>query len=146
MKIFYCFLVLFAVTVLLLLPITATVYNFRTVQKTDSFYETTGVGVTAANVTFNKALFNADASTVNFSSTLNTDVPVLVSYNSTNRMANVGGLTAGGSRMLSVSYDYDALGATSALSQFIDKVGWFWLLCVIGFVPASIAAIFTKKS
>jgi hypothetical protein len=143
LKIFQSFLVLFAVTILFLLPISQSVYAFRTDQKTDTSYQ--AVAGTSANVTLAKALYNSDPSTIRLSSSLNTDLPALVSYNATNRVIQVSGLTYNTTRTLSILYDYDALGSSTALNVFLDKLPWFWLLCIIGFIPAAIISIFTSR-
>jgi hypothetical protein len=137
-------MIIFVAAILFMIPISNGVYDFRTDQKTDQFYVNTAA-TTTANVTLLKSLYNADISTISMFSTDSPDVPVVVSYNATNRVLNVGGLATSSNRTLDVSYDYDALGSSSAINLFLDKVAWIWLLCVIAFAPAALIAIFKRK-
>lgn len=145
-RIFSAFLILLTSALLWLVPITNLVYDFQTDIKTDSFYATTAVGVTSTNVTLNKAVYDNDTSTIEVISYLNTDAPVFSSYNSTTRLTNITGLTASTSRTLDVSYDTDALNASDAWQGILDKAGLIWMVLIIAFPVAGLAAVFTGRA
>jgi hypothetical protein len=145
LRAFYCFLIIMVTAILWLLPVTDAIYNFRTDVKTDTYYVTTGAGVTATNSTLTKALYLDDVSTIDLFSDLNTDLPIVNSYNTTTRALWISGLTASDDRTLTVSYDYDALNASAAISNFLDKLSWIWLICIAVFPVAAIVALFIVK-
>lgn len=134
------------VSILFMLPVTAGVYDFRTDVKTDTSYQSTGVGVTTANVTLVKAVYDDDQSTISIISNDASDTPTVVDYHSTTRLLDIGGLAASSDRTLSISYDIDALTASDAIGTFLDNIGWIWLVCIIGFAPAALAAMFVGKA
>jgi hypothetical protein len=144
-RIFYSFLVVFSVAILFMLPIGDGIYDFRTDVKEDKFNVTTGGATTTANVTLYKSVYNADSSTIAITSDAFADIPVLVAYNSTTRKTDISGLAISTSRTLTVSYDYDALNASGAITVLLDKLQWIWLICVIAFAPAALASLFLKK-
>lgn len=129
-----------------MLPITDGIYDFRTDVKEDIFNNTTGPGVTTANYTLNKALYDNDTSTVTVSSNNTSDSPSVTSYHSATRILDISGLAQSDNRQLTVSYDYDALNASTAISGILDKVPWIWLLCVIALAPAAIAVMLTGRN
>jgi len=145
LRAFYCFLIVMVATILWLLPVTDGIYSFRTDVKEDSFYVTTAAGVTAANNTLTKALYDDDVSTVDLFSDLNTDTPTVYAYNTTTQVLWVTGLTASDDRTLTISYDYDALNASGAVSNFLDKLSWIWMICIAVFPIAAIVALFIVK-
>jgi len=132
--------------ILFMLPITLAVYGFRTDLETDYFTSPTGAVVTTANVVLQKAIYDDDTDTITITSDLSTDVPVYSSYNATSRLLGMSGLTANTTRIVTVSYDVDALGAGTGLVDLVDKLPWFLLLIVIAFPVAGIAAIFTNRA
>jgi hypothetical protein len=131
--------------ILWLLPVTDAIYSFRTDVKDDSYYTTTAAGVTASNSTLTKALYLNDTSTIDLFSDLNTDLPTVYAYNTTTHALWVTGLTASQTRTLTISYDYDALNASAAISNFLDKLSWIWLICIAVFPIAAIVALFVVK-
>lgn len=145
MKIFYSFLIVFSAAVLFFIPITDGVHDFRTDVKEDSFFVTTAGGTTG-NVTLLKSLYDNDVASVALISSDSTDSPVVAGYHSTTRVLDVTGLTTSSNRTLTASYEFDALGGSTAIDLFLDKVAWIWLLCVIAFAPAALAAIWMGKA
>jgi hypothetical protein len=145
LKVFYSFLILFAMAILLMLPVSEAVYSFRTDTKTDTVHYQTAANVTTGNVTLQKAVYANDPSTIAITSDSFGDTPTLVAYNSTNRRVDMNGLVASSNRTLSVSYDYDALNPSGAISTFIDKIGFIWLIVIIGFAPAAIIAMWIRR-
>lgn len=129
-----------------MLPFTQMAYDFRTDPRTDTFNTATAVGVTAANETLLDDLYDGDTGSVDIDSDDATDVPLPGSYNVTNRVLNITGLTANTSRILQITYDFDALDATPAIATIIDRLPWIWLLCCIAFAPAALYAIFTNRA
>lgn len=146
MRIFYGFLVVLTVAILFMLPITEGVYDFRTDVKTDTFRRITGVGETTANMTLLKPIYDNDTATISLLSDIADDAPVFSAYNTATRELQVAGLAVSGNRVLSVSYDIDALSASGAIDALVDKIAWVWLIVVIGFAPAALVAIFLGRA
>jgi hypothetical protein len=144
-KILKSFLMMLSVSILFMLPVTAGVYDYRTDIKTDTDYEATGVGVVTANVVLLKEVYDDDVSTISITSDTVTDTPTVVNYHTATRLLDINGLTANTTRTLSISYDIDALTASAAIGVFMDNISWIWLVCIIGFAPAALAAMFTGK-
>ena len=145
MRIFYGFIILLAAAILFSLPVSEAVQDYRTDLQTDTTFVQTPAGGNAT-VVLRTAIYAADTSSVSFSSDYPTDVPALVSYNATNRQVTLTGLDAAANRTLQVEYDVDALNANVAIGTFMDKLAWIWLICIFGFAPASIAAMFIKRA
>lgn len=145
-RIYSAFLILVTSALLWLVPISDLVYDFQTDVKTDSFYVTTGAGETSANVTLYKAVYDNDTSTIEIVSYLNTDTPAFSSYNSTTRKTGFTGLTASTSRTVDVSYDTDALNASDAWEGVLDKASLIWMVLIIAFPVAGLAAVFTGRA
>lgn len=141
MRIFYAFLVIVSATFLFMLPITGSVYDFRTDLRTDEFTVTTPAGVTSANVTLLKPIYLDDTQTITYLSSIS-ETPVFSTYNSTTRQLTTSGLTATTSRTLSVSYDVSSLTGLESLDALLDKVPFIFLLMVIAFPPAALASMF----
>lgn len=146
MRIFYSLLLMVSAVVLFFLPVTAAIYDFRTDVKEDKIIASTGVGEATANVTLFKTIYNADTSTLSIYSNNSTDTPLFSAYNAATKTLLISGLTANTTRTLTISYDYDVLAASTALSNFLDKLSWIWMVCVIGFVPAALVAIFVPRA
>jgi hypothetical protein len=146
LKIFYSFLIVFASAVLYFIPITAGVHDFRTDLKEDSFYVSTNGAITTGNVTLIKALYQDDTSSVQLTSDQAVDTPVVAGYTTATRLLDISGLAVSYNRTLTASYDWDALGGSGAVNAFLDKVAWIWLLCVIAFAPAALAAVWMGKA
>lgn len=145
MRIFYSFLIVFTVAILFMLPITEGVYDFRTDVKEDEFRYETGGGVTTANLTLLKAVYDDDVSTIDAISDNSDDVPVVEGYHSGTRVVDISGLDTSANRTLTISYDIDALNSSGAISGFVDRLGWIWLICVIAFAPAALAAMWIGR-
>lgn len=145
MRIFYAFIVVVIAVLSWLLPITDSVYDFRTDQRTDDFTVATAVGVTTGNVTLIKAIYSNDTQTLSLLSSLNTDSPTFVSYNTTTRNVAISGLTANTSRTISASYDVDALNGSAAIDTLANYIPFIWMLCIIVLPMAAIFAIFTGR-
>ena len=145
MKIFYAFLVIVAATLLFMLPITTMVYDFRTDIREDTFTVTTAAGVTSANVTLLKTIYDNDTATISYLSS-KPEVPVFTSYNTTSRQLLTGNLTALTTRTLYVSYDTDALTGYTALDTLLDRVPFIWLLIIIAFPVAALGSMFVGRN
>ena len=146
MRIFYAFIIMFVSAILFMLPVTQMAYDFRTDPRTDTYSTATAVGVTTSNETLLDDLYDGDTGSVDINSGDATDVPLAGTYNATNRVLNVTGLTANATRILEITYDFDALDASVAIATIIDRLPWIWLLIAIGFAPASWFAIFTNRA
>lgn len=145
MRIFYSFLVVMSVAILFMLPITSGIYDFRTDQKEDSVRYETGAGETTANVTLIKALYDDDVSTVDVLSNDYSDAPIVENYTAAGRVLDISGLESSANRTLTITYDVDALNMTGAVSAFFDKLSWIWMICVICFAPAALAAMWMPR-
>ncbi len=144
MKIFKAFLILMASTILFLLPLTMTVYDFKTDQQTDLFSMVTA-DTTTDNITLSELLYDADVTTVYVLSDLSDDMISWGSYNATSNNLLVSGMSGNTTRVLTATYDVDALGGSTAIINLVDRLAWIWLLLIIAFAPASLAAIFTGR-
>lgn len=145
MRIFNAFLIIVAAAILFMIPISAAIYDFRTDLREDTFTSPTGVGVTTANVTLLKPVYDDDTETIDFLSDLATDIPAYSSYNSTSRQLGISGLTANTTRILTVSYDIDALQGSDAINTVCNIIPYIWMLCIIAFPMAALLAIFTGR-
>jgi len=147
MKIFYGFLIIVTVSILFMLPITEAIYDFRTDVRDDNFYGIeTGVGVVTANVTLHTSLYDDDTDTIGILSNETDDIPAFSTYDTATRELEVGGLAASGNRTLTVSYDIDALSASTAVSNFMNVVSWIWFILLAAFPAAAIGAIFMGRA
>lgn len=146
MRIFYAFLVLVTAAILYMLPVTEAIYDFRTDQRSDYFNYSTSVGETTANVTLLRPVYDNDTSTISVLSDTSADVPVFSSYNTTTRATIITGLADNTTRLLTVTYDVDALSDANAVEAIISRLDFLWLLMIIAFPIAALAAIFTGRA
>lgn len=86
------------------------VTDFRTTALTEGYATTTAAGVTSANITLAKPVFQDDIIYVTTSSNVTLDVPSPQSYVTATRVVLVGGLQASTTRMLTVVYKTPKLG------------------------------------
>jgi len=145
MRIFYAFIIIITAAIMWMIPITESVYQWRTDVRTDNFNVDTAVAATTSNVTLHGTLYDSDTNTVSFLSDTVTDVPAATSYNATSRQLLVTGLTHNSTRSLEVSYDIDALLAWPGVDVLADRIGFIWMLCIIAFPMAALFAIFTGR-
>lgn len=145
MRIFTAGLVLVATAFLWLLPITSAVYDYRTDLREDTFTSALAAGITTANHTLTKPIFENDLGTITITSDLTGDTPALLSYNTSSRLIRISGLTANATRILNVSYDVDALAGNDAIATVASRVVFIWLLSLIIFPVAALAAIFLGR-
>ena len=145
MKIVYSFLIVLVAVFLWLLPLSDMVYSFRTDPVTDESTVDTGVGETTSNVTLNQFTFNGISSITSISSSIN-EVPAVSSYNSTSKTALISSLTADDSRTLSITYDVDVITDNDAINTLLGRASWIWMLIIIAFPVASLAAIWTNRA
>ncbi len=146
MRIFQAFLVLVTSVLLFMLPVNEAIRDYRTYVKTDSFTSPTAPAITTANVTLTKALYDNDTSSFVLSSDLSTDVPVFSSYNGTTRALMVAGLSDNTTRILTIDYEVNSLTTWASVGTLMDKLPMIWLLLIIAFPMAGIAAIFTGRA
>lgn len=129
-----------------MLPVVEAIYDYRTMQRTETDPIDTAVGVPTGNVTLFTAVYNNDTDTIGITSDLATDVPALSSYNITTRFLVFDGLTANASRIITVTYLIDALGTSTAVNTFLGWLPYIWFLVVFAFIPAALFAIFTNRA
>ena len=129
-----------------MLPVSGAVYDFRTDLREDDFSSTTVAGQTTENVTLHKPVYDDDIDTIDIVSDESADTPAYNSYDNTTRVVNITGLSANLTRTLTVSYDVDALEGGDALNTFVGYIPWIWMLIIIVFPIAALAAIFTGRA
>ena len=129
-----------------MLPVAEAVYDYRTMQRTDTFSTDTAVDVHAANETLLGDLYDCDMGSIDIDSDDATDTPLPSSINCTNRVLNIAGLTANATRILNITYDVNALGAYTAIDTFLGFLPYIWLLVIFAFIPAALFAIFTNRA
>lgn len=144
MRIFYSFMIIVCATILLLLPVSSGVYDFRTDERTDSFAVTTAVATTNATVQLLVALYNNDPVSLSFTSNNTDDNPTYSSYNATSRALGVAGLAANSTHTLGVTYDIDAVTG-SGLDTFMDYLPYIWIIIWVAFPIAGLAAIWIRR-
>lgn len=146
MRIFYAFLILLISAFLFMLPVSEAIYDYRTIQRIETETVPTAVGVTTGNVILGVPVFDNDTDVIEITSDSGTDAPTFSAYNTTNRMVIFSGLTANGTRVITITYLIDALGLYVAVNTFLDFLPYIWLLVVFAFIPASLFAIFTNRA
>ena len=146
MRIFYAFLIVLVAGILFMLPMTEAIYDFRTALRTDTFSTTTAIGITTANETLLGNLYDCDMGSIDIDSDEATDHPLPSTINCTNRVLTISGLSANITRILEITYAFDALEGSTAVNALADRIPWIWLLITIAFGPAAIFAIFTGRS
>lgn len=146
MRIFYAFLILLVSAFLFMLPVVEAIYDYRTMQRIETEAVPTAVGVTTGNVILGIAPFENDTDVLNIISDLGTDAPAFSTYNTTNRMVSFGGLTANGTRVITITYLIDALSTVPAVNTLMGWLPFIWYLVVVAFIPAALFAIFTSRA
>lgn len=149
MRIFHSFLIIICSTILILLPVTDGIYDFRTDLKTDSFTVETVAAQTSANVQLVQALYDNDVSTITITSDDIDDSPLYSSYNTTTRALLMTGLAVSTNRTIEVDYDYDVIyvyTGSAALDTFLNLLPWIWILIWVAFPIAGLAAIWLGKA
>ena len=145
MRIFYSFMIILVAVFLWLLPLSNMVYAFHTDPVTDESEVETAVATTTANVTLDKYVYDDDIDTISVESSIN-EVPAVTSYNSTSKTVLISSLDADDSRTLSVTYDTDVITDNDAINTLLDRADWIWMLLIIAFPVASLAAIWTNRA
>jgi len=145
MRILYAFFVIVVAAILFMLPLTTAIYDFRTDLREDTFNNTTGVGETTANLTLFKPIYDDDTGTVGILSSISTDTPLYSSYNATSRLLGMTGLADNSTRVLTISYDIDALEGSDAINTIMDIIPFIWMMVIIAFPMAALYAIFTGR-
>ena len=143
MKIFHAFLVILCSTILLFLPLTEAIDDFKTDIRSDTFYAS-GL-ITSTNVTLFKPVYEGDSSRISLLSDNSLDAPALSAYDAGTHSAIVAGLSSNTTRTLTVTYPMAAFTPTSAINKFFSNLYYVWLLLVFTFVPLCLVAIFTNR-
>ena len=145
-RIFYAFLIIITAVFLWMLPVSEAVHDFRTALRTDTFLTATGVGVTSANETLWGDLYECDLGSIDIDSDDATDTPVPNSANCTSRVLNITGLSGNTTRILEITYAYDALEGFDAINIFVDYLPFIWILLIILFPVAALAALLLGRA
>jgi len=146
MRIFYAFLIIFTATFLWLLPVTTSIYDFRTDLRTDTYTSTTAVATTTANVVLGKPIYDNDTGTLSFISDNSADTPIYFAYDTPTRELEISGLSANSTRIIEVSYDISSLTANPSVETLLDALPFIWIIIIIAFGPAALFAIFTGRA
>ena len=141
MRIFYAFLVLMTAAILLMVPVSEAVYDFRTDLKTDIFTSVTDVDETTDNLTLTNDVYNDDTSTLTILSSESSDVPALAAYGESNHTILVSGLSENTTRTLTVTYDIYSLPGWAGIDAIVSKTNFLWYLALIAFVPLALIAV-----
>lgn len=128
-----------------MLPVVEAIYDYRTMQRIETETVPT-VGVTTGNVILGVPVFEDDTDVIDIISDLGTDAPALTTYNTTNRMVSFDGLTANGTRIITITYLIDALSTVPAVNTLMGWLPFIWYLVVVAFIPAALFAIFTNRA
>ena len=146
MRIFYAFLIIVTIAILLILPVSQGIYDFRTDQRTDNFYTNTGVGATTAALVLHDDVYDNDTATIDISSDNPLDLPVFTSYITATRVVNMGGLNDNDTRTLTVDYDVYALSGAAGIDTLVSRFDLIWIVMLITFAPVALAAIFLGRA
>ena len=146
MRVFWAFLIIFCAVILWMLPFTDAAYAFLTEEREDTFNYNTAVGQTTANVTLLKPIYDDDTATIGILSSISDDSPAFVSYNVTSRLLQMSGLADNTTRVLYVTYDVQAQDVNVAIDRLINISPVIWLLSIIVFPIAGIAAIWFGRA
>lgn len=141
MRVMYSFIFIFVAASLFLLPVSRGIYDFKTDVREDTVTITTAAGVTSANFTLIKSVYDDDTSTISVTSNLSTDFPVFSSYNTTTRLLAFTGLTANASRLITAEYDIDALSDSPAIETFANLIPFLWIAFIVVLIGAGIAVL-----
>lgn len=128
------------------MPFTDAVYDFRTEVVSDSSTVATAEGVTTGSLVLDKAVYNEDTDTISIISNNTADTPSFSSYNGTTRETAFSGLSANDTRLISISYDADALDESNAIDTFINNLDRIFIVLVFAFIPAALVAIFMGRT
>jgi hypothetical protein len=132
------------VALLFMLPISTVIYDYRTDDYEQTFYDLTSVG-TSENVSLFKAIYGADPNQCVFSSDLATDNATPQGYyDATSHVITVQGLTALGERDLTATYPVNALSSVAALDVFLNMVPWLWYLLLVAVLGVAIFSIWRR--
>ena len=146
MRVFYAFVIILAAAILFMLPLTDVIYDFRTDSRTDTFSTTTGA-LPSANETLLDDLYDGEPGSVDRIVSDNaTEAPLANTYNAISRVLNITNLAANTTRILNITYDFDALGGNTTINLLADRFPWIWMLSIICFAPAALIALFTGRA
>jgi hypothetical protein len=147
LRIFYAFLILLTSVLLWFIPVTDLIYDFRTDVRNDDIVKVTNASETSANVTLHTYIYGSDATLASVTSDEGADAPVIYAYAPSNHTANITGLSVSLSRILTVTYDVDALSGSTAWDKILDDiVPKLWLLIIIIFPIAALVAMFLGRA
>jgi hypothetical protein len=144
MRYFTGFLIVLSSVLFWMLPVSSSIYAWKTDARTDVFTITTIPAVTSANSTLLKPIYDNDTSTLDFSSSLSTDIPVYVSYNGTSHLVAYTGLTDNSTRQISISYDVTAFTDNSVFETLSDMAVWLIFIFFIVFPLGGIYVAFKE--
>ena len=144
-QIFTSFLIILCSTILILLPVSDGVYDYRTDLREDNFTVITGAGTDNSTIQLFKSLYDDDTSTIDLLSHDADDSPYLSSYNTTTRALVVAGLGENITRIIDVTYDIEADNMSGGISGFLDILPWIWILIWVAFPAAAVIAIWTGR-
>lgn len=142
MRYFTGFLIVLCSVIFWLLPVSDSIYAWKTEPRTDTRTLTTAAAVTTANTVLLKPIFDNDVSTLSFASDLSTDVPAYVSYNTTSRLVVISGLTANASRVMGITYDVTAFDESTVFEALSDATVWLLYIFFIVFPMGGIYVAF----
>jgi hypothetical protein len=143
MRYFTGFLIVLCSVIFWLLPISGSIYAFKTEPRTDSFLITTATAaVHTANSTLLKPVYDNDTSTISFSSNYTTETITFTSYNTTSNNVRYAGLAGGHTRLVKITYDTTAFDIDGPYETLTDAAVWFLYIFFIIFPMGGIYVAF----
>jgi hypothetical protein len=133
MRYFTGFLIILSSVIFWMLPVSDSIYTWKTEPRTDTFNVDTAVGITTASSTLIKPIYDNDTATLDLISDLSTDVPLFVSYNGTTQSVSYSGLTDNATREMSITYDISAFDESTVFETLSDMVVWLIFIFFIVF-------------
>ena len=133
-------MVLGAVIIILSLAAVITaIQDFRSDAETETHAVTTAAGVTSANITLEQDLFLDDNANVSaISSNLTSDTPRASTYTAASNRLLINGLTASGSRTITLTYSYGVLGNYYTADVASRAFPMFLVVGVFGVIAAAV--------
>jgi len=144
LRIFTGFLILMCSVVLWFLPVSESIYAWKTDPRTDTYSIVTSVGETSDNKVLLKSIYDEDTSTVILASSIS-EVPTFVSYNATTRLIAFNGLTDNETRDLDITYDVSAFDESPTLDTIGNVALWLTYVLYVIFPMAGLIYIFWEK-
>jgi len=139
-------LIISACLIIILLPaVLLSINDFRMDDYEASYTTATGANATTTDLTLTQELFSDETYNAVVTSNLTSDAPIPSSYVAATQVLTVSGLTASNSRLLTVTYQIDALGDYMGMGILSTVWPIFIGMGVLGIIVAAVYQA-TKKN